>query len=171
MPPKTHSSSSSSSRSSSSGPRSSSRSSSSSFGSSRSSSSFGSRSSFGPSSHSRSSSSSSGGSLFSGFGSSRSGGPSRHSSSSFSSAPRRDNVEQVRRNPSYNYDPIPPMRPRHNQPNLGSALLTAMLFRGMNHDYVYYDKPYEVDGKTYQPGYYDENGTRYDNLMMKTEDK
>ena len=45
-----------------------------------------------------------------------------------------------------------------------------MLFRGMNHDYVYYDKPYEVDGKTYQPGYYDENGTRYDNLMMKNAD-
>ena len=66
---------------------------------------------------------------------------------------------------------MPPTRPRYNQPSYGStALLTAMLFRGMNHDYVYYDKPYEVDGKTYQPGYYDENGTRYDNLMMKNAD-
>jgi hypothetical protein len=66
---------------------------------------------------------------------------------------------------------MPPRRPRYHQPGFGSsALLTALLFRGMNHDYVYYDKPYEVDGKTYQPGYYDENGTRYDNLMMKNAD-
>ena len=150
MPTSRHSSSSRSSSSRSSGSRSSSSRSASSFRSSSRSSSSGS------SSYTRSSSSSS-------------RGPSRHSSSSRSSVPRVDSstVQQSYRqvNPA-----APPRRPRVNQPIgfLLSGALKPSYHYGKLHDYVYYPESWtdQNSGRTYEKGYYDENGNYYANVVF-----
>ena len=82
-------------------------------------------------------------------------GPSRHSSSSHSSR---------------SYSP-PPSRPRVNQPTgykpTGSSQRPRHVY-GRRHDYVYYPTPW-VDsstGTSYEKGYYDENGNRYDDVAF-----
>ena len=82
-------------------------------------------------------------------------GPSRHSSSSHSSR---------------SFSP-PPSRPRVNQPTgykpTGSSQRPRHVY-GRRHDYVYYPTPW-VDsstGTSYEKGYYDENGNRYDDVAF-----
>ena len=199
MPPRTHSSSSRSSSSSSSRSSSfssrSSRSSSSRSSSSRSSSSrssgsflFGSRSS-GPSSRSKSSRSQSSASRSSVSGGSRSApsrgpsshssrsaglgfgllggslasrGPSRHSSTSRYSTPTRERSE-----PAVN------ARPRFHQPSGFRGPVRPTYHYGRRHDYIFYPVSWidESTGTSYEKGYYDENGTRYDNVSFEKDGK
>lgn len=153
MPPSRHSSSSHSSRSSSS--RSSSRSSSSrsSYSSSRSS------SSRGPSSHSSGSYSSRSTSLFGR--SSSSPGPSRHSSGSFGSAPAQSGGRD--------------WRPRVNQPTgfVSATHRRPVYYYGRKHSYAYYPEDWTdaETGASYQKGYYDENGQRYENVAFEENGK
>lgn len=62
-------------------------------------------------------------------------------------------------------------RARHNQPlgfiPVGS--LRPSYFRGARHDYIYYPTAWvdESTGTSYQSGYYDENGERYDNVAFE----
>ena len=154
MPPSRHSSSSHSSRSSSS--RSSSRSSSSrsSYSSSRSS------SSRGPSSHSSSSYSSRPSSFFGR--SSSSPGPSRHSSGSFGSAPAPQSGGRD-------------WRPRVNQPTgfVSATHRRPVYYYGRKHSYAYYPEDWTdaETGASYQKGYYDENGQRYENVAFEEDGK
>ena len=162
MPPSGHSSSSRSSSSHSSSSRSSSRSSSSysrSSSSSRSSSYSRSSSSSRPSSHSSSSARSS--YSRSSYSAPRSyggaSGPSARSASSRSSTPRAA-------------APQPPRRTRVNQPSgyvpIGHEQPSTLF--GLRHEYVYYPAPW-TDGRTgvsYESGYYDENGARYEDVSF-----
>ena len=154
MPPSRHSSSSHSSRSSSS--RSSSRSSSSrsSYSSSRSS------SSRGPSSHSSGSYSSRPSSFFGR--SSSSPGPSRHSSGSFGSAPAAQSGGRD-------------WRPRVNQPTgfVSATHRRPVYYYGRKHSYAYYPEDWTdaETGASYQKGYYDENGQRYENVAFEENGK
>ena len=163
MPPKGHSSSSHSSRSGSSR---------SSFGSRSGSSS---RSSFSrPSSHSSGSFSSRPSYNSSKSYSSRpSSWPSQHSSGSYGSRPKT---------PSYGHTPygssMPGMqqhRPRVNQPMgfIISELLRPSYTYAIHHDYVYYPQSWtdSSTGTSYQSGYYDENGNRYDSVSYKKDGK
>ena len=66
----------------------------------------------------------------------------------------------------------PPMRPRVNQPSgfrpSGSSYRPTYYY-GRRHDYIYYPVAW-VDndsGISYQQGYYDENGNRYDNVAFE----
>ena len=125
------------------------------------------------SSHSFSSSRSSSSSSRSYSSSSRSysRGPSGHSSSSHSSAPRTG-YGSGRVSPSRPYGPGDNgsrvyRRPRVRQPVIMPQRMTPIIFYGRSHDYVYYNEPWEYDNVTYEPGYYDENGNRYDNLLMQ----
>lgn len=162
MPPSGHSSSSHSSHSSSSH-----SSSSHSFSSSRSSSSSSrSYSSSSRSSGSRSSASSSRSFGSGSFGSSKrpspNKGPSQHSASSHSSRP-------VSQPSSGRSAPLP--RTRHNQPTgfIPVGKVRPSYYRGARHDYIYYPESW-VDastGTSYQSGYYDENGQRYDDVSFE----
>ena len=125
------------------------------------------------SSHSFSSSRSSSSSSRSYSSSSRSysRGPSGHSSSSHSSAPRTG-YGSGRVSPSRPYGSGDDgsrvyRRPRVRQPVIMPQRMTPIIFYGRSHDYVYYNEPWEYDNVTYEPGYYDENGNRYDNLLMQ----
>lgn len=109
----------------------------------------------------RSSSSRSSGSRSSSFGSGRRG-PSSHSSTthtgSFSS--------------SRSYTPAP--RPRRNQPTGFvpiSTVYTLSRLYGRSHDYVYYPNSWTAaDGTYYEKGYYDEEGNRYNNVVIENEE-
>ena len=69
--------------------------------------------------------------------------------------------------------PPPPVhhRPRVNQP-LGfliSGLARPSYYYGRRHDYVYYPESWvdESTGKSYEKGYYDENGQYYNNVAFR----
>ena len=125
------------------------------------------------SSHSFSSSRSSSSSSRSYSSSSRSysRGPSGHSSSSHSSAPKTGygtvSPRTSRPYSSGNDGSRVYRRPRVRQPVIMPQRMTPIIFYGRSHDYVYYNEPWEYDNVTYEPGYYDENGNRYDNLLMQ----
>ena len=184
MPPRGHSGSSRSSSSRSSSSRSSSSRSSSSFrssSSSRSSGSFSRSPTRGPSSHSSSSRSSVPNFSFGRNTGSRSSvprGPSSHSSSSRTSVPRTPGAGQFSPRPQpvqHSYRPSPPRRPRINQP-LGYRIAGALApkyYYGKTHDYVYYPNSWTDSGTGtyYESGYYDENGTRYDNVAVENNGK
>ena len=94
--------------------------------------------------------------------SSGSRGPSSHSSSSMTSKPK-----------AY----VPPARPRVNQPSgfrpTGGMGARPTHYYGRRHDYIYYPVAW-VDsstGSSYQAGYYDENGNRYDNVSFQENGK
>ena len=133
-----------------------------------------SHSSHSSSSHSSSFSSRSSGSSRS-YSSSSSRGPSSHSSSSWSSRPSSSFGSSSSRPSSRPAPSTPPMRPRVNQPS-GFRPFGGMAPRyvyGRRHDYVYYPVAW-VDndtGRSYEKGYYDENGQHYDDVSFKNDGK
>lgn len=151
----------------------------SSFSSHSSHSSFGgsSRSSFGGSSRSSfgsSSRSSFGSSSRPSFGSSRPSGKSGTShSSSFSSSRGKPGTppRNVGVGPSIGGGVFTP-RARINQPRRSNSSLVPTIIHCLSHDYAYYPSAWTCDGQTYQAGYYDENGTYYQNVQVEnaTED-
>ena len=66
------------------------------------------------------------------------------------------------------YQDQAPRRRRVNQPlgyDPSSVLMRTILYQGLLHDYEYYPEDFTgSDGRTYKRGYYDENGTYYQNV-------
>ena len=108
-------------------------------------------------------------------GSSRSSsrGPSSHSSSSHSSSSYSSSSRPSRPGGSYSAPPRPP-KPRVNQPVGFHAFgRTPRYVYGMRHDYVYYPVAWidSSTGTSYEKGYYDENGNRYDDVSFVKDGK
>lgn len=128
-----------------------------------------SHSSFGGSSSSRSSFS--GSSSRSSFGSSSSRGPSSHSSSSHSSRPLGGGAF------SSGSRTVIPNRPRVNQPSgyvpQGNNARRPRTVYGRRHDYIYYPVAWvdAATGVSYEKGYYDENGKRYEDVSFAKDGK
>ena len=127
-----------------------------------------------PSGHSRSSHSSSRSSHSSSRSSSRSHSSSSrsHSSSSHSSSYRSSRSSS---SGSSTYRKTQPLRTRSHQPSnyrYGSSHPTST-YQCRKHDYIFYPVAWndESTNTTYQKGYYDEQGNRYDNLILKNNQK
>ena len=110
----------------------------------------------------------------SGSRSSYSHGPSSHSSSSRSSRPANLGNSSYSRPQST--APTPPKRrPRVNQPSGFRAVggRGPSYFYGRGHDYVYYPIAWidTATGTSYEKGYYDENGQRYENVSFEENGK
>ena len=95
-------------------------------------------------------------------------GPSRHSTSSWGSAPAAPGPG-VRRGPELPKEPI--WRPRVNQPTgfVAATRMRPTYFYGKRHSYAYYPQDWvDADsGVSYQKGYYDEDGRRYDSVTFE----
>ena len=104
-----------------------------------------------------------------------SSGPSRHSSSSYSSGPSRHS------NSSYTSRPLTPgamrfqnsrstapVRTRINQPRGYRGSKRTVRYVCTSHEYIYYPESWqdESTGMTYEKGYYDENGNRYNAIAF-----
>ena len=132
-----------------------------------------------PSGHSRSSHSSSHSSHSSSRSSSRSHSSSSrsHSSSSHSSSYRssRSSYGGSSSSSGRTYRRTQPLRTRTHQPTnyRFSSTHPTTTYTCKRHDYVYYPVSWldESTNTTYQNGYYDEQGNRYDNLILKNNEK
>ncbi len=134
-----------------------------------------------PSGHSHSSHSSSRSSSHSssrsssGRSSSRSSSSRSHSSSSHSSSYRGSGSRSYSSAGSTAYRQTTPLRARTHQPTnyrFGSTHPTYT-YQCRRHDYVFYpiDWRDESTNTVYQKGYYDEQGNRYDNLILKNNER
>ncbi len=96
--------------------------------------------------------------------------PSPHSSTSRSSRQTSYGNASYSRQQSSSPSP-PPKRPRINQPAgfrpVGGR--RPSYYYGRRHDYIYYPIAWtdSVTGTTYEKGYYDENGKRYENVSFE----
>ena len=112
--------------------------------------------------------------------SSRSYSSSRSSSSSYSRGPSSHSSTSRTSRPggtynSHSYGTVSPSpsRPRRNQPQgyrpSGQYGQQAHYVYGRRHDYVYYPVAWidSSTGVSYEKGYYDENGTRYDDVSFQ----
>ena len=98
-----------------------------------------------------------------------------HSSSSHGSSYGKNSYSRGGSAATYSSKNTRPDRPRFHQPTSYSHASThpTTSYNCKKHDYVFYPMGWtdSISGQTYEKGYYDENGNRYETLILKHNEK